>query len=495
MWRLDKVNHKAARQGTSTLELKIKLRQYEKELRQAWRARKIVSKRILVNEADEDIEDINIEVSKEQDVVTLFKNLVEHGTEKGACLKLLTIALRDPQAHLTFIKQVNSMHVMIGYLSGSNATYRMEAIKCLHELSNSHHPSVTLACLSASPYLITFLSGQSTKFTELCLYTLGNLCPDSNTVKEKLVAQGIIPSLANCMENHKDDHVVVEAVGFALFQLLFSNCTAEKITKMVMASSLPSKVISVLAPGPTFDLMSAIECAWCLHYLTSSIENIGALLANGALLQCSDLLVSLGGEIAAGKKGGQLEHLICPLLRCLGNLVSCSTENLSSHVSEVGIVVVLATIIRVYIQTKPALAREAAWVLNNLTAHSSTFCSAVITHNLIPGLIMLPFVQDINTMIMRVIANIVHNKKESCVQLVHLGLLPALCATLKMDNQEMVTLSMDVLFMLITSVSQVAEEFVRQGGCPHLEAIQCNSDGEVRQKATHLLEHLLHGSS
>lgn len=34
---------------------------------------------------------------------------------------------------------------------------------------------------------------------ELCLYTLGNLCP-VDVVKNKLVAQGIIPALANCIE-------------------------------------------------------------------------------------------------------------------------------------------------------------------------------------------------------------------------------------------------------------------------------------------------------
>lgn len=33
----------------------------------------------------------------------------------------------------------------------------------------------------------------------LCLYTLGNLCP-ADVVRDKLVAQGIIPALANCVE-------------------------------------------------------------------------------------------------------------------------------------------------------------------------------------------------------------------------------------------------------------------------------------------------------
>lgn len=127
-----------------------------------------------------------------------------------------------------------------------------------------------------------------------------------------------------------------------------------------------------------------------------------------------------------------------------------------------------------------------------VTAHSSAFCSALLTLNLVPGLIqLLPFSQGINTMILRVLANIAHKKKEFCVQLAHHGLLSALCATLKMADQEMVTLSMDVLFMLLGSGPQVAEEFVRQSGLSLLEAIQYNSEGEIRRRATHLLEHHL----
>lgn len=96
---------------------------------------------------------------------------------------------------------------------------------------------------------------------ELCLYTLGNLCPD-DIVKEKLLAQGIIPALANCIEvNYKicwsselsprtlhtvwtylfwwcvcvcvqkqrHNLAVVEAVGFTLSQLLQTKDAAEKI--------------------------------------------------------------------------------------------------------------------------------------------------------------------------------------------------------------------------------------------------------------------------
>lgn len=131
-------------------------------------------------------------------------------------------------------RRENSMHLLVGLLTGSNATCRLQAVRCLHGLSHSPHASVAPACLPSTPYLLTYLSGQSTKFTvssclypttcniisklfrgfffslfstccvfmcaqELCLYTLGNLCPD-DIVREKLLAQGIIPALANCME-------------------------------------------------------------------------------------------------------------------------------------------------------------------------------------------------------------------------------------------------------------------------------------------------------
>lgn len=57
------------------------------------------------------------------------------------------------------------MHFLVGLLTGSNAACRLLAVRCLLELSHSHHTSVALACVPSTPYLLTYLSGQSTKFT------------------------------------------------------------------------------------------------------------------------------------------------------------------------------------------------------------------------------------------------------------------------------------------------------------------------------------------
>uniref|UniRef100_A0A3Q1FCS7 Transmembrane and coiled-coil domains 6 n=1 Tax=Acanthochromis polyacanthus TaxID=80966 RepID=A0A3Q1FCS7_9TELE len=494
MWRLNKVRHKAGRQGDSLEELRLQRREHERTLRQARRDRQLVSKRLLLNE-DEEQQDIIMDTTPgEQDVVSLVHKLQHSGPEKEANLKALSKALQDPSAQLAFVKLENSVHLLVGLLTSSNAQCRLQAVRCLHELSHSPHKNVAPACLPATSYLLTYLSGPSTKFTELCLYTLGNICPDSDVVKEKLLAQGIIPALATCMENQRHNLAVVEAVGFTLSQLLQTKDAAEKIIPMVLASTLSSNLLSVLTPDPEFGLAPAIECAWCLHYLTCSSEDNRELLSRGALVQCSSLLVSLGRAVAEGNKDEGLELLVCPVLRCAGNLLSsCPVEDLSTQVGDVHLVVALCGLVQAYLHTQPALAREAAWVLNNLTAHSSEFCSALLTLNLVPRLLqLLPFSQGINTMILRILANIAHKKQEFCVQLTQLGLLSALCATLKMAEQEMVTLSLDVLFMLVVSSPQVAAEFVYQGGLSLLEAFQYNGEGERRRRATYLLEqHLL----
>ncbi|MED6247841.1 hypothetical protein ATANTOWER_019046 [Ataeniobius toweri] len=463
MWRLNKVRHKAGGHANTLEELRLRRREKERALRQARRDRQLVSKRLLLNEDEE--QDLMEITPGEQDVVSLFHALQHSGTDKEEYLRTLSKALRNPSAQLTFIKLENSMHLLVGLLTGSDARCRLQAVRCLHELSHSPHTSMASACLPATPYLLTYLSGQSTKFTELCLYTLGNICPDSEVVKERLLAQGIIPALASCIQNQTHNLAVVEAAGFTLFQLLQTKDAVQKVIPMVLASSLPSQLLSVLTPDPEFGLAPAIECAWCLHSLTSSTVDHRELLAQGALTQCSSLLVSLGGAVVDGNTDQGVELLVCPLLRCVGNLLSsCPVEALSSQLGDVHLVAALCELVFAFLHTFPALARETAWVLNNLTAHSTELCSALLTFNLAPRLMeLLPFSQGINTMILRVLANVAHKKKEFCIRLAELGLLSALAATLKMANQDMVTLSLEVLFMMIVSSPQIAEQFVRQG--------------------------------
>ncbi|XP_023685173.2 transmembrane and coiled-coil domain-containing protein 6 isoform X1 [Paramormyrops kingsleyae] len=494
MWRLNAVRHKARGRNTAGEEFRLKRREQEREFRQARKDQQLVSKRLIEEDEEEDegaMDTADSKLWKDQELVELLQG-VQHGGEKRASnLRTLRKVLRSPEAQLILIGLENSMQVLVGLLSGSSAQCQLEAAHCVHQLSSSTCARVGAACLPATPYLITYLSGQNAKFTELCLYTLGNLCAGNMAVRDKVLAQGIIPALAVCIQ--RPNLAVVEAVGFIVAQLLQAKDASEKIIPLVMSSGLTLHLLAALQPQPEYGMGAAIEYAWCLHYLACCDKASEALISQGAVSQCSSLLITLGGAVATGNTEEGIELLIWPLLRCVGNLLAGSAlECCASQLTDSRLLAALCILAQTFLQPHPGLARESLWVLNNLTVDSSVFSSAVLYLSLVPSLIqLLPFSKGINTMVLQVLANVAYQGTEYCVQLTHSGLLPALCATLKMADPAVVTLSLEVLCMLLASSSQAAEEFVRLGGSAALEAMRYNSQDELRLRASYLLEHHL----
>lgn len=58
--------------------------------------------------------------------------------------------------------------------------------------------------------------------------------------------------------------------------------------------------------------------------------------------------------------------------------------------------------------------------------------------------------------VLRVLGNVAHNGPGYCIQLTQAGLLSVLCATLKMADPDIVTLSLEVLHLLTASSPQVS---------------------------------------
>ncbi|KAK2838649.1 hypothetical protein Q7C36_013463 [Tachysurus vachellii] len=498
MWRLKAVRHKSSVSVKDLEEFKQKRREHEKVLRQTRRDRQLVSKRLLLNdeEQENDLMETDCTPFSQDQIREMLHNVQHGGEEKAAHLVMLRKALRDPQTHPIFTKRENSMYVLVGQLSGHNAQCQLEAVRCLYELSNSPHPGVGQSCLSATPYLLTYLSSPSAKLTELCLYTLGNLWPEGAVVKEKLLVQGIVPALANCIQNQRCKLAVMEAVGFTLSQLLQDKDAADKVIPMVMSSGFVPYLISLLTPDPEFGMGAAIECAWCLHYIVSRTNDASTLITEGLLSQCSNLLITLGGAVAEVSTNDGMELLIWPLLRCLGNMLAsgvCEAAGCTVGIEDVRLLAALCVFSQTYLTSHCALSRESLWVLNNLTAGSPMFCSAVLFLKMVPSLLqLLPFANGINTMVLRILGNIAHNGPGYCIQLMQAGLLSVLCATLKMADPDIVTLSLEVLHLLIANSPQVAEEFIRLDGIPLLEAIQYNNEDEQRLRASYILDHYLH---
>lgn len=56
------------------------------------------------------------------------------------------------------------MRTLVGLLTCNRALLQLEAARCLHELSHSEQSVVAEACLPATSYLLTYLSGHSSDF-------------------------------------------------------------------------------------------------------------------------------------------------------------------------------------------------------------------------------------------------------------------------------------------------------------------------------------------
>lgn len=501
MWRLNAVRHKAGVQEKRLDDFKLKRREQEKALRQARRDRQLVSKRLLLHDDEDDVSESARPMEAcstltNDEVTNMLKGLLS-GERKVSKLKELRRALSEPEVQLIFIRLESSIRQVVSLLSGTDTQCRMEAGKCLHTLSHSPLPEVSLALLPATPYLLTFLSGQSAKFTELCLYILGNLCPESEVGRQKLLAQGIIPALALCIQNHNGVMAVLEAAAFTLGQLLQAS-DAEQIIPVVLTTNLPSYLTHGLKPDTEYGMGVAIECAWCLHYLSCSETASSTLVRQGVLLDCSSLLVTLGSAVAHQEALEGLELLAWPLLRCLGNLLT-DDGAVAEEVGETDVCVcdcrtiaALCVLVQRFLHTYPGLAREALWVLNNFTVDSMVWCSAVFYCGLVPVLIqLLPYSQGINSMVLRILGNVAYKSAAFCLQLAQASLLEGLCATLKMADPEVVTLSLEVLHMLVASSPQLAEEFVQMKGVSVLEMMLFNQEESLRLRASCIIDELV----
>ncbi|XP_078087893.1 transmembrane and coiled-coil domain-containing protein 6 isoform X9 [Mustelus asterias] len=414
-------------------EIKARRRQQERALRKARKEKQLVSKR-LPRGLQGDGEEMEIrETSVTQEEVLQLYQRIQHGSDdRLAALRSLHQVLQLKEAQQMFVRFENSIRVLIGLFTSNLASVQLKAAQCLLELSHSDDPSISLVCLPATPYLLTYLSGQSAKFTELCLYILGNLAAENEAVRNQLLLQGVIQALAICLQSPHG--AVVEAAAYSLSQMLQAKEAGEKIIPAVLEANLTPHLIRLLDLDSEFGMQTAVECAWCLHYIVSSGVNCECMISQNLIRQAVILLIALGKAIESGITTDGVELLIYPVARCLGNLIVSNgpaRSKVQPHASDV--LRALSTFTSRFLQSRPFVTRECLWLLNNLTAGDEQFCSAIFHLNLVPVFLQLiPFSGGINTL--------------ACVS------------------------------------------FANQSGISALEAIQYNSNEEIRVRANYLMD-------
>ncbi|XP_008984339.1 transmembrane and coiled-coil domain-containing protein 6 isoform X3 [Callithrix jacchus] len=454
-------------------ELRRRRREREAVLRKARREQQLVSKRLLRDDAPEEAGEGCVSAILGETEVQQLLRQAQRGTEEKRERALVSLrrGLQHPETQQTFIQLEGSMRTLVGLLTSNQAQLQLEAARCLHELSHSEQSTVAEACLPATSYLLTYLSSHSSDFIELCLYTLGNLIVESEAVRRQLLPQGIVPALAACIQS---PHVaVLEALGFALSQLLQAKEAPEKIIpSSILASTLPQHMLQLLQPGPKLNPGVAVEFAWCLHYIICSQVSNSLLIVHGALSTLGLLLLDMAEAVQRTEDTG-LELLACPVLRCVSNLLTeaeMETVGGQMQLRDERVVAALFILLQFFFQKQPSLLPEGLWLLNNLTANSPSFCTSLLSLDLIePLLQLLPVSNVVSVMVLTVLCNVAEKGPAYCQRLWPGPLLPALLQTLLFSDTEVVGQSLELLHLLFLYQPEAVQVFLQQSGLQALE--------------------------
>ncbi|XP_064243690.1 transmembrane and coiled-coil domain-containing protein 6 [Passer domesticus] len=476
---------RARRGGHSAEELRVRRREREAALRKARRQEQLVSKRLLREDsaAEEGAQhgaDVVPDPLPEDEVLELLRGVQRGSEDRKRWLGRLRWALQNEETQQKFVRLDGSIRTLTGLFTSSLADLQLEAARCLHELSHSSVPAVAEACLPVTSYLLTYLSGHSLELTELCLYTLGNLVVESEAVRKQLLPQGIIPVLASCIQSPHE--AVLEGVGYVLSQLLQAKEAPTEIIPLVLDSALPQHMLQLVCSGLKAGMGAAVEFAWCLHYIICRHKDNVQLLALGAVPALTSLLLDLASQLPQDAPEG-LELLVCPVLRCLGNLLAQA----GCQRPDARLLVALFLILQCFLQQHPFLVQECLWLLNNLTADDPSLCSALLSLELLPALLQLLTWSQMGTvLVLTVLCNVAEKGQLQCQQLLQQPLLAQLLPLLTLPDLEAVGQCLELLHLLFLHCPEAAADFTRQGGHQALE--QHQSTPELQERAQALLD-------
>uniref|UniRef100_A0A2D4G0Y8 IBB domain-containing protein n=2 Tax=Micrurus corallinus TaxID=54390 RepID=A0A2D4G0Y8_MICCO len=397
--------------GCSVEHLRTWRREKEAALRSARRLKQLFSKRRLCEDKSSDGEvEMDGETAallSEEEVSQLLKK-IQRGTEdRTASMQLLRQGLRYREIQQKFIRLEGNMSVLIGLFTSNLANLQMDAACCLHELSLSTDPDVVEACLPATSYLLTYLSGHSVALMELCLYTLGNLVVEMKAVKKHLLPQGIIPVLAACIKVALRIRPPSTHASLGLFQTARWN---RNCSGMCLGSSL--------------------------HYL----------------------------------------QLICPVVRCVGNLLAEDKANDDELIiKEECLLKALFVFMQYFLPKHTFVVSECLWLLNNLTVHSTTFCSALLSLEVFSDLLkLLCSYQVMSLLVLTVLCNIAAKGAVYCEMLHQKAVLPSLVNILLVSDVQVVGQDLELLHLIFFYWPKAAIDFVNHSGLHALQQHQNN---------------------
>uniref|UniRef100_A0A9L0KEU7 Transmembrane and coiled-coil domains 6 n=1 Tax=Equus asinus TaxID=9793 RepID=A0A9L0KEU7_EQUAS len=255
----------------------------------------------------------------------------------------------------------------------------------------------------------------------------------------------------------------------------------------------PTTHAATVATWPKAELWGC--CGVCLvpslHHLQ---VNNALLITHGALSTLGLLLLDLAGAVQRTEDAG-LELLACPVLRCLSNLLTEAAVGAvgeQMQLRDERVVAALFILLQFFLQKQPSLLPEGLWLLNNLTANSPSFCTSLLSLDLIePLLQLLPVSNVVSVLVLTVLCNVAEKGPAYCQHLWPGPLLCSLLGTLAFSDTEVVGQSLELLQLLFLYRPEAAQAFLQQSGLQALERHE--KEAQLQDRVHALQQTALHG--
>ncbi|XP_027070467.2 importin subunit alpha-9 [Coffea arabica] len=371
---------------------------------------------------------------------------------------------------------------------GSPEEQLLEAAWCMTNIA-AGKPEETKELLPALPLLIAHLGEKSSlPVAEQCSWAVGNVAGEGEELRNILLSQGALPSLARMMLRNKGS--TVRTAAWALSNLI-KGPDPKAATELIRVDGVLEAILQHLKKA---DEELATEVAWVVVYLSALSHVATSMLVKSDLLQI--LVERLGMSNSL--------QLLIPVLRSIGNLVA-GDAHVASTVLVIGQSItdsILPALIKCLESEHRVLKKEAAWVLSNIAAGSVEHKKLVYASEAVPLLLRLlvtaPF--DIRKEVAYVIGNLCVAPSEGSgrpkliadhlVFLVSKGCLPGFIDLVRSADVEAAKLGLQFIELVLRGMpSGSGPKLVEKAdGIDAMERFQFHENEELRCMATKLVD-------
>ncbi|KAK3707681.1 hypothetical protein RRG08_050496 [Elysia crispata] len=431
--------------GKDTFEIQLAVKDSLLSGQRRERERLLTRKRLKVESLNEAT--CKLSAEKEQLRVEGATKLLKSGQKVEALTALHQCFARDSKNAETFIK-CEGLPLLHSCLLSTNSSVLHAAAWCSINLTAADSHAVQKA-LRLSPFLIQFLSGSDSTMQELCAWAIGNLAGDSQSNKETLLGQGVIPHLLNLVST--PHHVMVETRTQSVLHALINLArdTTYKCCRCMLENSLFSSLKILLKEVPESSQLCQ-EIGWLTSCVYSREEIFSEILNANQCGTILHLVVDKLLHLSCLPQDESKEKMMIPYLLCCGNMIGLSTE-LALLASDLPMF--LPAMKACLSSSSNAILLDTVWTLSNFCAEPSCRALVVSQSELMSRLLSLCNEADIHFELLSEVLSLMEGMvRVSCVMnrlLIKQGTLENLSHLLKNSKSTVADKILSIMEILL----------------------------------------------